>query len=41
MWPDGSVKTIFGEMKDPESEEDTREFDDCPFEGYKIVKEEK
>lgn len=40
MWPDGRVKTIFGDMKDPESEEDTREFDDCPFEGYRIVKEE-
>lgn len=40
MWPDGSVKTIFGDMKDPESEEDTRDFDDCPFEGYKIIKEE-
>lgn len=38
MWPDGKVKTIFGDMSDPESEDDTREFDDCPFEGYTITK---
>lgn len=38
MWPDGKVKTIFGDMSDPESEDDTRDFDNCPFEGYTIIK---
>lgn len=39
MWPDGKVKTIFGDMSNPDSEDDTRDFDNCPFKGWKIVKE--
>ena len=37
---DGRITTILGEMVDPDSPDDIRDFDNCPFEGYKIEKVE-
>lgn len=34
----GRILSSIGELSDPESESDTREFDDCPIPGYKIIK---
>ena len=40
LHPDGRITTILGEMVDPDSPDDIRDFDNCPFEGYKIEKVE-
>ncbi len=32
------IFSAIGELFDPESTEDTREFDDCPIPGYRVVK---
>ena len=32
------IFSTIGELCDPESTEDTREFDDCPIPGYRVVK---
>ena len=34
----GRILSSIGELSDPESENDTREFTDCPIPGYKIIK---
>lgn len=33
------VLSAIGELDNPDSPEDTREFDDCPIPGYRVVKE--
>lgn len=35
----GRVLSAVGEIIDPDSPDDTREFDDCPIPGYRIVKD--
>lgn len=35
---DGNVYSAIGELIGPDNDDDTREFDDCPIKGYKIIK---
>lgn len=37
--PDGTISSVLGLLSDPESPDDIRPFDDCPFPGYVIRKE--
>jgi len=33
----GKMWSVLGELEDPDSEEDTRPFNDCPFPNYKVT----
>ena len=35
---DGKVFSVFGELDNPDNPEDTRDFDDCPIPGYRVVR---
>ena len=34
----GKVFSVFGELDNPDNPEDTRDFDDCPIPGYRVVR---